>query len=238
MDDNSSFAEWEKTGRLNFQGWLHDEAVHLSRLLLETQKFLGLQGQIVEIGVWKGLYLSSLIHFAKDRFFLGIDIWLSEDMQEIEKSIRRVYPGVNLQLIRANSFDLQSSDDFIARELDKVHFVSVDGDHSYEGAYHDLIFAAKILSPGGIIAMDDFLNPGCLGTTQATIEVLMDLKLEPIAYITNKLFITTEGWSEIYRQRISIKLQTDSSYLGMQITSGLEDLTTFIGHKKLYSFHN
>jgi hypothetical protein len=119
---------------------------------------------------------------------------------------------------------------------EEIHFISVDGDHSFEGSMSDLWLASNLISSGGILALDDFLNRDCLGTTESAINFLRSTEFEPICYIANKLFVTTKGWSEIYRQRIQIAVRQNPSILGPEYSKDLRDSVTTLATKKLYSF--
>jgi hypothetical protein len=238
MSIGQLFADWKKSGANEIQGWLHDESVQLTEVLLEAQKHLGLNGALIEIGVWKGKYFSALLALQKNRLLIGYDIWLNEDIETIKDGILKYSSNKNFALKRVNSADINAKEDREEISGMDIHFISIDGDHTFDGALRDMRLSRKLVSPGAVLALDDFLNPGCLGTTESAILFLQESDFEPICYITNKLFVTTKGWSEIYRQRIDIAISQNPTLLGIEILSGTAPYVTSIAGKKLYSFRN
>jgi hypothetical protein len=222
----------------HLHGWLHDEAVVLTSILLESQKQLSLTGVIVEIGVWKGKYFSALLMLQNGRAVYGYDIWLNENISEVKAGISKVGSKNSFELFRVNSRDLNSKSQRPELCEKSIDFISVDGDHSFEGSMSDLLLASNLISPGGVLALDDFLNSSCLGTTESAIAFLQRSDFEPICYITNKLFVTTKGWSEIYRQRIELAISENPTLFGYEISSGTAAYVTSIAGKKLFSFRN
>lgn len=238
MSIGQLFDDWKKSGADQIQGWLHDESVRLTEVLLAAQKHLGLEGTLIEIGVWKGKYFSALLALQKKRLLIGYDIWLNENIDIIKDGILKYSSNKNFQLIRVNSSDINSKEDRVEISGGDIHFISIDGDHTFEGALRDMRLSREMISPGGVLALDDFLNPGCLGTTESAFLFLQESDFEPICYITNKLFVTTKGWSEIYRQRIDLAISQNPTVLGFEISSGTAPYLTSIAGKKLYSFRN
>jgi hypothetical protein len=236
MSIGQSFNDWKKSGADQIQGWLHDESVRLTEVLLEAQKHLGLNGALVEIGVWKGKYFSALLALQSKRLLIGYDIWLNEDIESIKDGILKNSSNKNFQLIRVNSADITAKEDRAELSGNDIHFVSIDGDHTFEGALRDMRLSKSLINPGGILALDDFLNPGCLGTTESALLFLQESDFEPICYIANKLFVTTKGWSEIYRQRIDLAIIQNPMVLGFEVSSGTAPYVTSVAGKKLYSF--
>ena len=233
----TTIENWKNNSN-HLHGWLHDEAVVLTQILLDSQKQLGLSGVILEIGVWKGKYFSALLMLQNGRTVYGYDIWLNENLSEVKAGINKVGSKNSFELFRINSRDLTSKSERPELREKSIDFISVDGDHSFEGSMSDLWLASNLISPGGVLALDDFLNSSCLGTTESAIAFLQESDFEPICYITNKLFVTTKGWSEIYRQRIDLAIGQNPALFGFEILSGTAAYVTSIAGKKLYSFRN
>ncbi|MFX9457927.1 class I SAM-dependent methyltransferase, partial [Acinetobacter baumannii] len=59
-------------------------------------------------------------------------------------------------------------------ELVKADLFHVDGDHSIQGTYHDLILARDQLADGGVILLDDIDTKECPGVKAAMLLFLGD----------------------------------------------------------------
>ena len=68
-------------------------------------------------------------------------------------------PGQTLECLRGSSHDPAIRDAF-AKQLgdDKLDFLFIDGDHSYEGVKQDFEFYSPFVAPGGIVAFHDIVH--------------------------------------------------------------------------------
>lgn len=75
----------------------------------------------------------------------------------------------NVTIYRMKSNDW--FDHFIQDGKEKLDWIYIDGDHSFEGCYNDLTRALEVVKPGGKIFGDDYrwnpLGPGKTGVTDA-----------------------------------------------------------------------
>ena len=104
----------------------------------------------VEIGVWLG---ASSLEFAQRTSHLHlVDPWYERDDQY--QSVKQLFRGrpVTIHRVPAGWFFT----DF----TDKVDWVYIDGAHDYDSVKADLIGAASILKPGGVIYGDDYGKKG------------------------------------------------------------------------------
>lgn len=69
-----------------------------------------------------------------------------------------------------------STDEAVRAQVAEQQYavIIVDGDHSEDGVYADLWWVQDIVSPGGIVVMDDFGDPGWLGVERAARRYLDD----------------------------------------------------------------
>lgn len=198
----------------NVDGWLEEGAVYAAELLLLSQKDLNIEGVNLEIGVWKGKYLGAIIAITPERDAHGIDVWLHNQEDNVKAFLGSISANTCLALHRFNSYDLDNENFFTLINRKKLAFGSIDGSHNMNVVMHDLANIIRLLAPGGIIAIDDFLNPLCLGVTEGVIEFLkINNEIEPICWIANKLFVTTPGWSELYQIRLRMWLEGGAAKL-------------------------
>ena len=112
----------------------------------------------VEIGVWEGA--SSLEFAARTRHLHLVDPWPGRDTQYLR--VRELFRGRPVTIHR------RTSSDFFRTFTEQVDWVYIDGLHDYASVKADLLGAARILKPGGVIYGDDYGKKG--GVQQAVDE--------------------------------------------------------------------
>ena len=90
---------------------------------------------------------------------------------------------------------------------------SVDGGHSCEVALNDLRLAHEVLADGGVIMMDDYFDPKFPGVSEAVnrFYLLSENHRDTVPFLItgNKLFISTSGHGERYREAIRTAVDED-----------------------------
>lgn len=188
-------------------GWLHTEASQLTGRLVATQRALGLMGPTLEIGVYKGKYLSVLHRLSRpDEPVVGVDLFVgAEDAHAVARSVA---DGIRqacgdrppLEVLVADSTQLTAERLRTQAGVAGFRFISVDGGHTREIVESDLALAAELLQDGGIIALDDAFNHTTPGVIEgiAAFFILRKPRLAPFAHCYNKLFVTTPGFHAAY----------------------------------------
>jgi hypothetical protein len=192
-------------------GWLAPNACYTTECLILSQKDLGVTGTNVEIGVWRGKYLALICACSPERPAFGFDVLLHNQLDDILATVKNVSPETSLQIHRINSFDIspEAFSQFFTES--KIAFASVDGSHEAEGVHKDLFLIEQNLAKGGIIAIDDYLNPLTMGVTEGVTLYLQNSTLMPICYSANKLFVTTHGWADLYQIRLRMWLESGAA---------------------------
>jgi hypothetical protein len=81
-----------------------------------------------------------------------------------------------------------------------ARFLSIDGSHEKDDVYLDLLLGEELLGPGGIVAVDDFLNPLTIGVNEAVnIYLTVPRRVVPFAYVANKLLLCHRSYVENYK---------------------------------------
>jgi hypothetical protein len=85
---------------------------------------------------------------------------------------------------------------------------SVDGGHDADTALSDLLLADSVMSPGGLILLDDVFNPQWPGVVDATARYLLGSHGGvPFCHAGNKLFLATgREMADWYRKRLQADL--------------------------------
>lgn len=126
-------------------------------------KFIPKNSVGIEVGVWKGAFTRELIKKAKPSELHLVDPWtFSEGMEKYfdgqepldamyNKIVRKFgkYKFVKVHRCTSENLAPNFSDGYF-------DWVYVDGDHSFEGAYSDLVNYHEKVKPGGFMIGDDY----------------------------------------------------------------------------------
>lgn len=188
-------------------GWLHPEAALFTAHLARAQHAMQVAGPTLEIGVYKGKYLSVLYKVSHPHeTVLGVDLFIgASNSEEVVALVRSNIAAAcgeasRLKIVVSDSMQL-TSDRMVAEAGGELfRFISIDGGHTAEVVLHDLETAYPALREGGIMALDDIFNPGVPGVVEGIAEFFLRRKpaLAPFAYCYNKLFVTTPEFHARY----------------------------------------
>lgn len=155
-----------KFGHINGSFW--DGAIVTWDILLERQSDLNIDGDIIEIGVLKGKSATLLaLHAADEETFVLVDPAMRN---EATSAVASVHPTNNV-VIKEFSQNIRHHPALKPKGFRWIH---IDGEHSGPAVVNDLEIAAKLLTPRGIICLDDFFTPAYPQITAATFAFLAD----------------------------------------------------------------
>ncbi len=119
----------------------------------------------LEIGVRRGRSMAMVAHAAPRARMLGFDLWI-QDYAGMENPGPDFVRSELAKLGHTGSIELVSGDshvtvpELLARDPGlELDLVTVDGDHSDEGALADLRAVIPRLSLGGVLVFDDIVHP-------------------------------------------------------------------------------
>lgn len=186
----------------DIEGWLALANVYMVARLSKLQHEAGIFGTVGEIGVHHGKFTAALSGFAHPtEDTVAVDLFGDQD-QNIDGSGHGDlhYFRQNLEKLslwegtfahQANSLELVAQD---FSQYQHFRMLSVDGGHTYETTLNDLLLACNIISEGGIIILDDFINTGWLGVAAGVFDFILSQEtLVPFLWLDKKLFLTTRG---------------------------------------------
>jgi hypothetical protein len=157
----------------------------------------GISGDVLEIGVHHGLSaIATASLIGPGRRFFAIDLFEelqtqntsnsgSGDKEIFIRNLEAFYGDIKfIQFINSNSLDLKPRD--FGSEFSFCH---VDGGHSDNETYRDLLLCSEILLPGGLLALDDYFNPSYPGVSEGAVRFMLNHgeQLIPIAIGFNKV---------------------------------------------------
>lgn len=143
----------------------YDDAQHF-QLVLRMQALMGVTGDLLEIGSWKGRSASFMSFFVRPGERLIVSDVFSRPASDVypeypsvdvvKKNIIKINPDINtsqLVFLEGNSSSMQLPADV------NLRFVHVDGGHSFQECYQDLINIAPRVLHNGIVVVDDYDHP-------------------------------------------------------------------------------
>ncbi len=148
------------------QGWLIRVTSLRTMDILAYQEETRISGPVMEIGVFCGKYFSVLARSAQrsKSKLLGIDTFQWAPESRVMESLCMSEETKHVEVLLWKRFSHECSPQEIVEQLHgRPRFISIDGSHECEDVYLDLVLAEQVLSNRGIVAIDDFLNPGTLG---------------------------------------------------------------------------
>lgn len=185
------------------QGWCIPHLWNVIQPLHEYQEQEGVRGPIAEIGVFHGKFFIGLAltksdqapHLALDVFDMqrfNLDGAGKGNLEAFKENIRKA--GIAEDSVRIHPTDSMA---LKPADLASLHdqsrpfsMFSVDGCHMVEHTINDFRIAMEMTSPGGIIFVDDYLNPDWPGVQEGLARLYLNdaPRFVPLAYTSNKLF--------------------------------------------------
>ncbi len=118
----------------------------------------------LEIGVRRGRSMAMVASACPQVDIVGFDMWIENyagmpnpGPQFVENEVRKFGHTGRLTLLDGNSHN--TVPEFFKENRDEFDLITVDGDHSDEGAMDDLMNILPHLSLGGVVVFDDILHP-------------------------------------------------------------------------------
>ncbi len=191
-------------------GWFAPEAAQIISTINDLQKRESISGDLCEIGLHHGRIFGLFTHLAQsNEELVGIDLF---ELQEqnidlsgcgskaiVEKTIAKYgNSATTSHLITADSTTLTKEDIALHNPF---RLFSIDGGHTADITYSDLVLAVSTICEGGVIIIDDYFNEAWPGVSEGVIRYMNERgDLFPIAIGANKyLFTNSERSAEKYR---------------------------------------
>ena len=190
------------------EGWVASSLLPYVKLIDQIQVEAGIVGEVAEIGVFHGKFLIALASLQPPGGKVtALDVF--DDQQKnldgagegnlamLKQNIAAYGPAdVDFSFIKADSSSLTLLDKVeLMRDRGPFRLFSVDGCHTVEHTLSDLWTAQDCLAPGGVVILDDFMQPHWPGVTHATHLFCADApRLAPFLYAYHKLFFVGVGW--------------------------------------------
>lgn len=130
----------------------------------------------LEVGVRRGRSTAQVAVESPGTRIVGFDMWIPDYASIPEQGIFTTNPGPEFVSSQLTSLGVQNEPKFTVGNshetlpgyfsaedhIDQFDLMTVDGDHSYEGAKDDLEMTFEHLAPGGLMVFDDIYHPAHL----------------------------------------------------------------------------
>ncbi len=184
----------------NIPGFFTPESMAVWEFLLGAQDELRVRGDFLEIGVYKGRSAAlGALHLRPEESCVLIDI---NSVDDVARMIRSFHPANNitLQCYSAEAFHHPE----VRNRAGKFRWLHVDGDHTGYSTLQDIRLAESVMSPAGIICVDDFFNFRYPQLTAAVYRFLFERSIDfrMLLCAENKCYICRAGAYAMYERLI------------------------------------
>jgi hypothetical protein len=136
----------------------------------EFQRSSGVAGNLFEIGTWHGRSAAAMAARQGPEEVLILCDFLLDHLHVLDNLSANSFDISRVIMLRKKSFALGRSE---LQEYEKsIRWFHIDGEHSAEAVFSDLLIADRFLAERGIIVLDDFFNPRYVSVTLATFSYL------------------------------------------------------------------
>ena len=202
-----------KSGIEKVHGWLEQTDVDYILEIVNYQNQSNIYGSVGEIGVHHGkLFILLNLLTREDEHSFAIDLF-DEQKENIDRSglgDLRIFKSnldnyatnnQNIEILSMNSLNLDKNF-YREKSSKKFKLFSIDGGHHYKAVINDLKIAEEVIVDGGVVLLDDLLNPLWIEVVSAYSSYkLKGGKLVAFAITKDKLYLTNskkhaEGYQE------------------------------------------
>lgn len=165
----------------------------LNEIICERNQRASAPEPVLEIGVWKGAWISVILMNVPSIQADGVDpypnlAWCRDAMLARLADLRI-----------SNRFSLASTlTDLVPNA--QYSMIHIDGEHSERAVTDDLSFAAKHLVSDGVIIVDDFRNLWFPGIASALFKFLSNTQFKLFAVSENKAYLASNATADRYYQ--------------------------------------
>lgn len=219
--ERKDFTSYLKNGFGEVEGWCSVDLCRVAAICSELQSMHGITGGVGEIGVHHGKFLIALAllkgperpAIAVDLFdmqLLNVDRSGHGNKQKFVENFARHAPGRNACVIAADSMQLTRSAVFeAAGHSDPLSMFSVDGCHTAEHTFNDLLIAEQLVGSGGIIFIDDYYNPNWPGVQEGVAKYFFTQpgRYVPLCFAFSKLILVDIAFHDRFLARLEPRLK-------------------------------
>jgi hypothetical protein len=227
-------ADYLREGLTTVTGFCNSStATYLSGLEV-LQRGLPVEGDVCEIGVHHGKsFLCLALGLPPGQRAVAIDVFENQaanldksgrgDREIFEKHLARLGCG-EVEILESSSLELARFG-FFERGR-RFRFFSIDGGHTADVTHNDLKVADQTVVSGGLVVLDDLLNPHWLGVMSGLFNYwAAGGTLVPALLTPNKLILTTsDEHARTYRDLMRAHFREGTTKFNVPIGGGEVDV--------------
>lgn len=217
---------WQN-GFKKVEGWLYEEIIYPLKTISEFQIDRNVKGGMLEIGVHHGRLLIALALLSrKNETTVGIDVFDSQHLNidfSGHGSYQKAYDNIKKYCNQFNKIELITKDSLAINCLDMqklienygpFRIIGIDGGHTAEHTYNDLIIAQNTLQSGGVVILDDYYNMHWPGVHEGVARYFISTcsKLKPFCYSYNKLYLCDYTFHDSYLTIFKKRFKDENNY--------------------------
>jgi hypothetical protein len=183
--------------------------------LMRIQSEMGVTGPVVEFGTFEGRFFIALCYaLAPGEMALGIDRFDWPNPQVIDRfeanCLKHGVPPERRITWKADTHTVRPEELSAKLGGARPRFMHIDSEHSRAGLTKELELATAVLSPAGVMVLDDMLHPGYPTLMVAVhdylerhpgMRVLCIIDRETVVAAT-KLVLCRAEWAKLYEERL------------------------------------
>ena len=217
--------EYVEGGYWLVPGWMYEADVRLFVLLNEVQRDCGIEGDLLDVGAYKGRASVLLGYMRGDNEMLTVcDLFGTPTTNEYSAWENvTYYPDLELQDFRNNYLRYHPEMPVVIRgpstELAgrcaarTFRFIHVDASHIYPDVRADLLVSKELALPrGSVVAIDDICSPHTPGVWAAAWETVFSDSLVPLVVSESKLYCSWGDGGDELLTRLLERLDGNSSF--------------------------
>ena len=159
-----------QTFSAEIDGWFSEQSAAIWDSFLSYQKNAGLNGHLLEIGVWKGKSaLLSAIHAGPKEIQLLVD---PLPLDTALSNIRNAGIAGKVDAVQIPSRALRKHPEY-GKMRSSFRWIHLDGRHTAQDLSHDMAMAEELLTEEGMLVLDDFFAPAYPQVTEAVFQYLL-----------------------------------------------------------------
>jgi methyltransferase family protein len=221
------FQNYMNDGINRVEGWVAAGISDSLIIIGKCQHEMAISGGALEIGVHHGKFIIALSWLLRrGEYALAIDIFGNQWMN-IDKSgegaaekfksnwAQFANPDALLAIMQTDSIAIGIGQKFrIVTDYGTFRLISIDGGHTVPHVVNDLLLCHDLMSEGGVVLLDDFLNRHWPGVHEGFDRYMQSYspRLRPFLVSNNKLFLSSVTFGERYVEITKAALESCSTF--------------------------
>lgn len=217
------------------EGWFYPLDMMMFAMTEFFHKTIAAEGDIAEIGVWKGKSLALLALLSETSIpIYAMDLFCDDLLEQTQQNIAKFtseQQARRIQYITGNTADY-NTEYLQGLFKNKLRFLHIDAGHEYHEVLHTLTLTAPFMHDHGIIVMDDYHDREFPGVHAATLDYCYETTKGlwvPFMAGGNKIYLA----NPVYAKQFQLFLCKEAYFKDTMRLSRIKDSIVLIMQSKL-----